>query len=100
MRKKREYKPAGVKVRIAASFWFPGVTTCIEAHEMICRLLKIHPQEGDWFVQLGSTEQSYRVIEEAKAVKLGLPKRPEVEPAPICPQIDQSPEEIAREVGA
>lgn len=76
MKKKREYKPAGVKSRITLNFWFPGVTTCIEARKILARVLKIQPGDSDWFIVLGGAEESYRVIEEAKAEKFGLPKRP------------------------
>lgn len=79
MKKKREYNPAGVKATITLQFWFPGVHTCNSARDIICRTLKIQPREGDWFIQLGGTSESYRVIEEAQAQKMNLPKHPKDE---------------------
>lgn len=77
MKKKREFKPAGVKASVNLTFWFPGVMTCMEAKRIMERLIKLHPQKGDWIVELAGTTQNYTLIEEAKAEKMGLPKRPE-----------------------
>lgn len=76
MKKKREYKPAGVKATITLQFWFPEVPTCVAARDIVLRTLKIQPQQGDWFIQLGGTTESYRLIEEAQAERMNLPKRP------------------------
>lgn len=76
MKKKREYKPAGVKARITLEFWLPGVSTLIEAQDAIIRCLKVQGGKDDYIILLGGTEQQYRLIEEKQAVKLNLPARP------------------------